>query len=265
MPRDGDATERQRAGHVITLTPLGTAAAFGGAGEAQRSYLVEAGGRAVVMDLGSGSLAVLARLRPPESVDAVLVSHMHPDHCVDLFGLRVHMLWGPGRGGVIPVLGPPELPARMAAFAGSDGPWADGEGLRFEPLAAGGGRRDLGGPVLTHAEVPHLPPTHAMRIDWEGASLCYGADCAANDALVELAQGCDVLLAECSFGADPVPEGLPHLNADAAGDIARRARVGRLLLTHCQGGHDRDAALRRAQEAFGGPVEWATPGVAVTL
>jgi ribonuclease BN (tRNA processing enzyme) len=245
---------------MITLTPVGTAAAFGGVAEAQSSYLVEAGGRAILFDIGSGALAALQAIRAPETLDLVVVTHMHPDHCSDLFALHVHMQWGSGRGRTLTVLGPPELPERLAAFTGRP-EWGPDEGLRFEALPDAGGQRDLGGgAVLRHTQVPHLPPTHALRIDAGGRSFCFGADCAPDDALVDLARGCDLLLLECSFGPDPVPEGLPHLNADSAGGLARRAGASRLLLTHCQGGHDRGRALRRAREVFGGPADWAVPG-----
>lgn len=265
MRGDADATDRDRIGRVIELIPVGTGAAFGAPGEIQSGYLVRAAGRSILLDCGAGVLSALAHRLPPEELDLVVISHLHPDHCVDLFGLHVRMAWGPGAGRTITVLGPPELPARLAAFTGS-GPWPEEQGLRFEALAAGEGIRDLGdGLVLRHAEVPHLPPTHAIRVEAGGRALVYGADCAPNDALVALATGADLLILECTFGADPVPEGVPHLEAAEAGVMASRAGVGRLLLTHCQPGHDRDLALAVAAGAFGGPVEWARPGVAVTL
>lgn len=265
MAGDAQATQRPRIPHVIELIPVGTGAAFGAAGEAQSGYLVRAAGRAVLLDCGSGVLASLAHHMPPEDLDLVVISHLHPDHCVDLFGLHVRMAWGPGAGRVIPVAGPPALADRLAAFSDSE-PWPEHQGLRFGALAAGGGTMDLGdGLLLRHAEVPHLPPTHAVRVDAGGSSLVYGADCAPNDALVDLAAGADVLICECTFGADPVPPGLPHLDATAAGRMAARAGVGRLMLTHCQPGHDRDAALDAAAAAFGGAVEWARPGAAVIL
>ena len=248
MPPDAGANDPDRAGQVITLVPVGTGAAFGAAGDVQSCYLVWAGDRAIVMEL-----------------DAVVISHAHPDHCVDLFGLHVRMAWGPGQGRVIPVYGPDGLAWRLAAFSGSE-PWQPQQGLRMEVLAAGAGEVDLGGGVtLRHREVPHLPPTHALRVEHGGSALCYSADCGPGDALVQLAHGCDVLVCECTFGADPVPEGVPHLNGRGAGDIARRAGGGRLLLTHLQPGHDPDVALAQARQAFGGPVEWARPGGEVRL
>jgi len=133
--------------------------------------------------------------------------------------------------------------------------------MRFEDLAPGEGRIDLGDDlVLRHREVPHLPPTHAVRLDYAGASVCLGADCGPNTALADLAAGCDVLVCECTFGDAPVPEGVPHLNGRAAGEIAARAGARRLVLVHGQPEFDREAAVAQAREAFGGPVSWARQG-----
>jgi ribonuclease BN (tRNA processing enzyme) len=101
-------------------------------------------------------------------------------------------------------------------------------------------------------------------VEYGGRSVTYGADCAPNDALPDLARGSDVLLAECTFGTGEIPHGVPHLNARAVGEIARRAGVGRLILVHGYPGVDRDAAVAEAAAIFGGPVEWAREGVVVT-
>lgn len=249
----------------MTLLPVGTAAAFGGVDEAQSAYLIRVGDRRILFDLGSGALAALAAHMPPENLDLVVISHLHPDHCVDLLGLRVHIRWGPGMGRTLPVLGPPRLPERLAAFSG-EARWEDADGLRFAALAPGGGERDLGdGLRLRHREVPHLPPTHALRLDHRSGAFCYGADCAPSSALVELASGCDLLLAECAFGAEAVPDGVAHLNGALAGRLAAEAGVGRLLLTHCQFPAQRARAAAAAREFFAGPVEWAQPGVEIAL
>ena len=159
----------------------------------------------------------------------MVISHLHPDHCVDLMSLRVYMLWGPGAGGRLRLLGPPGLRERLTAFSGSEG-WD--EAFAFEELGRPGGRADLGGGlVLRYREVPHLPPTFAMRLEWGGAALCYGADCAPGPELPELAAGCGVLVCEASFGAEPVPEGVPHLPAREAG-AHRRPGGGRPPAAH---------------------------------
>ena len=258
MARDARATGRDVTAPRPALLPVGVGAAYARPGEAQSCYLVRAGGRAVALDLGSGALNRLQRHIPPEDLDALVITHLHPDHCVDVLSLRVYLTYGPPSGRTLRVLGPPELLSRLDALDPVGGPdrW---DAVRFEPLTGGEGERDLGGGMtLRYREVPHLPPTFALRIDAGGGAVCFGADCVDNEALPALAEGADVLVCECSFGGDPVPEGAMHLNGARAGGIAARAGARRLLLTHCFPEHDRDAALATAAEAFGGPVGWAT-------
>ena len=261
MARDARATGRHVTPSRLALVPIGVGAAYGRADEAQSCYLVRAGDRAVALDLGSGTLNRLQEQVAPEDLAALIVTHLHADHCVDLLALRVYLAYGPGGGRSVRVLGPPGLRDRLVGFGGSE---AWDEVIRFEELTGEAGERDLGGGLtLRYRQVPHLPPTFALRVEGGGAAVCFGADCADNDELPELAAGADVLLCECSFGADEVPEGLPHLNARQAGRIAARAGARRLLLTHCFPEHDRDAALEAARREFGGPVAWAVQGAEV--
>jgi ribonuclease BN (tRNA processing enzyme) len=242
------------------LVPVGVGAAYARPGEAQSCYLVRAGDTAVALDLGAGALNGLQRHVAPEELTAIVITHLHPDHCIDLLALRVYMAFGPGAGRAVRVLGPPRLQERLAAFAGPD----DWDALRFESLAGDAGERDLGGGVvLRYRQVPHLPPTFALRVEAGEGAVCFGADCADNEELPVLAAGADVLVCECSFGADQVPGDVPHLNGAQAGGIAARAGARRLLLTHCFPEHDRDAALAAARAAFAGPVAWAAQGEAV--
>lgn len=245
---------------ALELVALGAGAAFGGPDEAQSGYLVRGGGTAVCMDMGSGVFNRLLAHVDPVELDAVLISHRHPDHIADLLAARVYMAHGPGLGHPLDIHGPPGLHDALAGVAGGE-PWA---GIRMYDLAAGGGAFDIGALHVRHAEVPHLPPTNAFRIECGGRSITYGADCAPNDVLPDLAHGTDLLVAECTFGTGDIPAGVPHLNARAAGEIARRAGAGRLVLVHGYPGVDRDAAVAEAGEAFGGPVEWAREGAVLT-
>lgn len=261
MAADARAISRHVSDPRLRIVPVGVGGAYSVPGEAQSCYLVSAAGRSVVIDMGSGTLNLLQSRIAPEDLDAVVITHMHPDHCVDLMALRVYMVWGPGSGRVLPVHAPPGLRERLIAFSGSDG-WD--RGFTFTDLQAGAGAIDFGdGLVLRHREVPHLPPTHAVRLEHGGRSICFSADCSPSDALVDLATGCDVLLCEASFGDGVVPEGVPHMTARDAGDIASRAGAGRLLLVHCAPEFDRDASLAAARERFAGPVDWARQGEAV--
>lgn len=238
------------------MVPVGAGAAFGLPDQAQSSYLVRAGGSAVCLDMGSGTLNRLAAILAPELIDLVVISHLHPDHLSDLLALRVYMAHGPGVGHELAIIGPPGLRGRLDALSAGES-WG---GVRFKDLPAGGGERVVGDLLIRHTEVPHLPPTHAIRVEHEGKAITYGADCAANDALPALAEGSDVLLLECTFGTGPIPEGVSHLNARAAGEMARAAGAGRLILVHANPGMDLDGSVSEAAHAFGGPVEWAREG-----
>lgn len=251
-----------RMGDSLTLIPVGVGAAYGRADEAQSSYLVRAGDRFLCLDLGAGALNRLCAHVPPERLEAVVVTHLHPDHMADLLALRVYMAWGPGRGSRVRVLGPPGLRERLVAFTDAHG-WD--EGMVFDEIEPPGREMDFGGGLLLRfAEVPHSPPTFAVRVDWEGKSICFGADCSPNDVLPRLAEGCDVLLLECSFGAESVPAAVAHLQARDAAGIARRAGARRLVLTHCYPEFDRDAALAAALREVDVPVEWAVAGGGVS-
>lgn len=247
--------------HALTLTPIGVGAAYARPGEAQSAYLVESGHTRVCLDLGAGALNRLQTVSAPQQLSAVVISHLHPDHCVDLLSLRVFMAWGPGRGRRIRLLGPAGL--RDMLIGVSDG--AGWDAFTFETLGEPGGQIDIGDVRLTWAEVPHTKPTFALRIDAATGSLTYGADCRPNDALVGLATQSDVLLAECALGAGPSTDEAIHMTGAEAGGLARAAGVRRLLLTHCYPEHDRDDTLAAAAAAFGGPVAWAVQGAAVRV
>ena len=248
-------------GDSLTLTPVGVGAAYARPGEAQSAYLVASGDTCVCFDLGGGALNRLQTLVAPERLSAIVISHLHADHCVDLLSLRVYMGWGPGRGSRIRVVGPAGLRDVLWGFAGDNG-W---DGIGFETLDEPGGAMDIGALRLTWAEVPHTSPTFALRIDDGAQSITYGADCGPNDALVALASQTDVLVAECSLGVGVSGGGAIHLSATDAGTLARRAGARRLLLTHCYPEHDRDMVLAEASEAFGGPVAWARQGERVVV
>jgi len=241
----------------IEVTPVGIGAAYGRVGEAQACHLVRAGGVTICLDLGAGALNQLQAHVAPEELDLVVISHLHPDHFIDLLALRVYMVWGPGAGRRLRVAGPPGLRSLLAAF-GEEGL---SRAFAFEELSGDTPITDLGDRVrVRHRQVPHLPPTFATRIDAGDASMCFGADCAPNDALPDLARGVDILVTECSYGAGDMPAGTIHLNAQAAGAIARQADVGQLVLAHCFPEWDPDTAVAVARQASGVPVRAARSG-----
>ncbi len=248
----------------MRLTVVGCAAAWGrGADAASSCYLVEAGDTAIALDLGQGSFARLATLRPPESLAAVLVSHSHADHCIDLVPLRHYLRYEAGApAGTVALHAPADLPARIDALAGENGFLAD---LAFTPLAPG--ERRFGPLRVTAARVAHTAESFAFRVAENDApaGIVYSGDCGDPRDLVPLIGPGDTLVAEASFGAGPVLPGVAHLDAAGAALAARDGGAARLVLTHMQPGSDPADAVERASALFRGGIALARPGMTLDM
>jgi ribonuclease BN (tRNA processing enzyme) len=244
----------------MRLTIVGCSGSFPGPGNAASCYLVEAEGHRVLLDLGNGALGALAGHINIYDVGAVLVSHLHPDHCFDLASFYVARRYHPdGAFPRIPVFGSPGIGARLAQAYGMDRP--EGMQLEFDFHEWSEGATYEVGPLrVTVARVAHPVECYAMRVEHDGSSLVYSGDTGASDALVSLAQGADLLLCEASFveGADNPPA--LHLTGKQAGEHAAKAGVGRLVLTHIPPWYDGTRALEEAAPVFRGQVGLARPG-----
>lgn len=245
----------------MRLTVVGCSGSFPGPDSAASCYLVEAGGQRVLLDLGSGALGALARHMDIYDVDAVLLSHLHADHCFDLAGLYVARRYHPGGvSGRIPVYGPPGVADRMSTAYGVDQPSA---GMRAEfdfHEWIDGDTYAVGALAVTVARVAHPVPCFAMRIEHDGRSLVYSGDTGECGSLVSLARDADLLLCEASYveGVDNPPD--LHLTGKQAAEHATAARVGRLVLTHVPPWYDGEQAMSDARPAFVGPLDLARPG-----
>lgn len=244
----------------MRLTVIGCSGSFPGPDSAASCYLVEADGRHMLLDLGNGALGPLARHMDIYDVDAVLLTHLHPDHCFDLASFHIARRYHPGAVlPRVPVYGPPGVALRMATANGVDRPssmerefeffeWADGRVFDIGPLR------------VTVARVAHPVPCFAIRVEHAGRSLVYSGDTGPCDALVDLARGADLLLCEASYvdGVDN-PRDL-HMTGRQAGEHATKAEVGRLVVTHVPPWYDGATAVAAAEGAFHGQVELARPG-----
>ncbi len=228
-------------------------------GAAAASYLVRADGAAVLVDLGQGSFPNLASTLEPSSLAAILVSHLHPDHFVDLVPLRHYLRYEFDPPRRARVLGPVGLGERIDALHSLPGFAA--ASLDLERLVPGEVR--IGPFVLEARPVTHTDESYALRVSMADATapgLVYSGDCGRAEDLVPLIRPGDTLLSEASFGAGPVPTGAEHLTAADAAGAASAGRAARLLLTHLQMGFSRTDALAAAQAVFAGPVQFVTEG-----
>jgi ribonuclease BN (tRNA processing enzyme) len=222
--------------------------------------LLEADGFRLVLDLGSGALGALQRHAGLFDIDAVCVSHLHADHCLDLCPYWVARTFAPGSPWPrIPVYGPEGTAARLAQAYGLADPPGMSKAFGFEALAPG--TREIGPFRLTLARMNHPVETLGFRIASGGRAIAYSADTGETQALVELARGADLLLCEATFLAGPdLPKDL-HLTARQAAEHAAKAGAGRLVLTHLPPWNDRDRTLAEAAAGlFPGDISLAAPG-----
>ncbi len=226
-------------------------------------YLVEHDGAAVVLDLGQGTFTELAGISEPSRLTAVVVSHLHPDHFIDLVPLRHYLRYEFRPPRRVAVLGPAGLAERLDALHAEPG--FSAEALDISALAQG--RFDLGPFLVEVARVTHTADSYAIRLSTAGGGpgLVYSGDCGRVADLVDLVRPGDVVLTEVSFGTGRVPEGAWHLNADDIVELAHLARPGRILLTHIQMGFDPAPVLTQVRAAYAGPVRFVTRGERIGL
>jgi ribonuclease BN (tRNA processing enzyme) len=230
------------------------------------SYLLRHDGASLVLDLGQGSFPRLAGLIDPADLGAVVVSHLHPDHFIDLVALRHYLRWEPPRRRVR-VIGPDGLGARLDAL--HDDPDFSAAALDIEALDEGS--IAIGLFMLEVGRVTHTDSSYGFRVSPVDAGadvpgLVYSGDCGKADDLDALVRPGDTLLCEVSFGPGPVVPGAEHLDGPAVGDLARRTMAGRVLLTHLQMGHHRGETVDSVRARFdGGPVELVDPGFETTI
>jgi ribonuclease BN (tRNA processing enzyme) len=248
----------------MRLTIVGCSGSFPGPDSPASSYLVEApyDGRTyrLLLDLGNGALGHLQRHIDPLDVDAVAVSHLHPDHFFDLASLYVHRRYHPkAPHPQVPVFGPADTAIRLARAY--DLPEDPGMTEEFDFTTwRTGGSVELGPFEVRVARMAHPVETYGMRIRADGSTLAYSGDTGPCQALVSLAEGADVLLAESAFvESEDHPADL-HLTGRDAATHATRAGVRRLLLTHIPPWTDPAEVFADARPAFDGPIELVSAG-----
>jgi ribonuclease BN (tRNA processing enzyme) len=255
----------------VRVTVVGCSGSIPGPDAPASCYLVEADGVdadgqprtwRVVLDLGNGALGALQRYVDPASLDGVLLSHLHPDHCLDLCGLYVLLRYRPGasRTTRLPVWGPAGTADRMAR-AYDLGPrpgmtrtfdfstYRPGEPLTIGPL------------IITPVPVRHPVPAFGLRVEHAGKVLAYTGDTDSCESLKSLCRNASMVLADSAFveGRD-LDTGI-HLSGRRAAEAAVEAGgVERLVLTHLPPWNDPQVCLAEARAVWDGPLEVAVAG-----
>jgi ribonuclease BN (tRNA processing enzyme) len=263
----------------MRLTVLGKSPSWQDADGACSGYLIEEDGTAVLLDCGNGVFSKLRLYRDYTTVDAVVISHLHADHFLDLVPFAYALTYAP-RQQPAPVARWPgtDHPARPQLHAPTGaaelfrrvvGAWGNDDLIEnafeikeFEPSSV----IEVGTLRFRFRDVPHFTPTFAVDISSMngGGRITYGADCCPNEQLVQFATGTDLLIVEATL---PRPErtGIRgHLTPEEAGEHACKAGVKRVLLTHVSDELDELWVRKCATRAFEGPIEIAREGAVYT-
>jgi ribonuclease BN (tRNA processing enzyme) len=236
----------------VELTVLGCSGSYGAPPfGACSGYLVRGGGAAVWIDCGNGTLPRLQQHARIEDLNAVVLTHQHPDHCADIYGLHVLMRYGLERTG-LPVFAPEGLEERLGVLV-------DDWGHTFDWKVVGDGDAvELADLALRFSRTDHPPPTYAVEVGADGKRLVYTADTGPGWTVGAFGGGADLVLSEATYqeGRKGVPW---HLTAHEAGRAARETGASRLILTHLWPELDGVVSVKEGTEAFGEPVTLATP------
>jgi ribonuclease BN (tRNA processing enzyme) len=229
---------------LMRLTILGSSASTPTRTNAASGYLVEHEDATLWMDAGTGTYMELAKLTDPGHIDAVVISHMHVDHCSDLFGLYGYLAYGPSDGNPVPVFLPRGGARKFEEFVGASAGHVFNDVLDFHEVAAPD-TAQIGPLSLSFGTSVHSVTANVTRIK-------------AGDSVLS---GADLLLCESSLvGVRDAETYRFHLTAKETGQIASRAGVGRLVLTHIPHTIDPEQAVNEASAHFSGPVSYAAPG-----
>ncbi len=259
----------------MRITVLGKSPSWQDAGGAGSGYLVQTDEVTVLLDCGNGIFGKLRQFVDYVDVDAVVVSHLHADHFLDLVPYSYALTYAP-RQQPVPVAGFPGTddpahprlvapPRARETFRRVVGAWGNDDLIEAAFDLEEYAREDtveIGDLRFRFSEVPHFVQTFAVDVTSAGSAgrFTFGADCRPNDELVEFAKGTDLLIIEATL---PRPErtGIRgHLTPAEAGDHARRAGAAHAVLTHISDELDADWAREEGSKAFGAPLDVAREG-----
>jgi ribonuclease BN (tRNA processing enzyme) len=251
----------------VRVTVLGKSPAFADAGGACSGYLVQEGASTMLMDIGNGVFGKLRAAVDYATVDTVVVSHMHADHCLDLVPFAYALLYAPdGRARedpvrlMVPAGGRDQLRRIAGAWGGEE---LIEEAFDLEEYESGA-VLDAGDVRIRTHDVPHfLPHTNALELSAPhsgGGRVTYGADHGPTEGLVEFAQDTDLLMVEATLKAPEEHGPRGHITAREAGEHGRRAGARRLVVTHVSDLIDPAWVRAEAEAGFGGPVTVAAEG-----
>ncbi len=240
----------------LSITVLGCSGSYAAPGTACSGYLIRSDTTSIWVDCGPGTVASIQEHLALVDVDALMVSHHHPDHCAELPVIYNAYKWFMGRTSV-PVYAPIGVVEVTEAMAGPTGDVFDWTVI--DPTS----RVTVGDIDVRFALTDHPVETLAMRFDCGDESIVYTADTANGWDPAELASGADLLMGEATvLDADWQPD-TPHMSAAQIAAAAERSGVGTLVITHLAPGSDSSLFVAEAEANTTTPVVLAVGGMVI--
>jgi ribonuclease BN (tRNA processing enzyme) len=244
----------------MKLTIIGFWGGYPKMNEASSGYLLEHNGYRLLVDCGSGVLSKLQNFVEPEELDAVILSHYHPDHIADIGVLQHARLIQGFLGkdfGTLPIYG---HQFNQAEF----------EKLTYKNITLGVAYHSEQTQQIGPFEISFLPTNHpvecfAMRIEVEGKVVVYTADTSFKEELIDFSRNSDLLLCECNFYEGQNGQGAGHMTSIDAGILAQQANVKKLILTHLPHYGELTKLVEEARTKYEGLISLASERVTIEL
>ncbi|WP_439442954.1 MBL fold metallo-hydrolase [Listeria aquatica] len=238
----------------MKLTVFGHWGGYPKANDGTSSYLLEEDGFKLLVDIGASAVSIMQNYLDPDTIDAAIISHYHPDHVADLGILQHVRLLSPNqeKTPVLPVYGHKE-DDRGFSYLEMEGVTKVHEYRENEVLT-------VGPFTISFLKTIHPVPCYAMRIEANGKVLVYTADSAYQESFIPFAKEADLLITDTNFFKEMAGKSKVHMASVEVGKLAQQANVKSLLLSHLPQVGDLEKLKREASEVYSGPVELATKG-----
>ena len=243
---------------MVKVTVLGSAGTHPGNGRACASYLVSAGDHHLLLDCGNGSMVNLMDAVDPAALDAVIISHLHPDHFVDLYALHYALRFHPDGEQAVDVYAPAGARELLTAVLLGEAADSFGKYCRMQ-VAAAGEQLQIGPFDVQLFAAAHPVETLASRITIDGRVIAYSGDSGASRELIACAQKADLFICDSTWVSRdaPFPPDL-HMTGTEAGQHAALAGAERLMITHVYPQRRPDEVAAEAEQVYDGTVLIAT-------
>ena len=248
LPKEQFSHRSDVEGGFLELLVLGTSAAYPGAGKACSGYLIKKGRTHILIDIGTGVLSNLLRWLNPSKLQGIVITHLHPDHFLDIYPLRYFLQFDGSTQSPIRILAPPGAEEFITQLVDKEGKRKFRELFQFVNINDEDHFK-LGEIELRFQPVSHFIPTYGVIIG--DKQLVYSSDCAYDFLLSSLAEGAKTLLCESTLQGR-MSSG--HLTGEQAGLLAQKAGVKRLFLTHFWPSLDLEVFKKEAEKTFPGEI-----------